>query len=152
MPFDRFFIGPLQTGLQQNLRPFLISDDAFEQLQNAYVFRGRVRKRFGERLMGTGWDSAITEPLFSRLRINLGNTDGSGNFSGTVPGAIFKVGQEFSVGDEIFTVYQTGTPAVMLDTGAATVKTYNTTTGAVVINGAAAATAVYFYPGEPVMG
>src|SRR6185503_3728609 len=152
MAFDRFFIGPLQTGLQKNLRPFLISDDAFDLLQNAYVFRGRVRKRFGQRLMGTGWSSAVTEPLFSRLRINLGNTNGSGNFSGTVPGAIFKVGQEFSIGDEIFTVYQTGTPAVMLDTGAATVKTYNTSNGAVVINGAAANTPVYFYPGEPVMG
>jgi hypothetical protein len=152
MPFDRFFIGPLQTGLQQNLRPFLINDDAFEQLQNAYVFRGRVRKRFGERLMGTGWDSAVTEPLFSRLRINLGNTDGSGNKSVTVPGAIFKVGQMFSVGDEIFTVVVTGTPGVMLTTGASTVHTYDTTTGAVVINGAAATTPLYFYPGEPVMG
>ena len=64
MAFDRFFIGPLQTGLQKNLRPFLIADDAFELLQNAYVFRGRVRKRFGETLMGTGFDSPITEPLF----------------------------------------------------------------------------------------
>ena len=40
----------------------------------------------------------------------------------------------------------------MFKTGAATVATYNTTTGAVVINGAAAATAVYFYPSQPVMG
>ena len=102
--------------------------------------------------MGTGWDSAVTEPLFSRFRINLGNTDGSGNFSGTVPGVVFKVGQMFSVGDEIFTVSVTGTPGVMLTTGASTVHTYDTTSGAVVINGAAITTAVYFYPGEPVMG
>src|ERR1700684_3502142 len=152
MPFDRFLIGPLKTGLQRDLRPFLIADDAFQNLLNAYVFRGRVRKRFGERLMGTGWDSAVTEPLFSRFRINLGNTDGSGNFSGTVPGVVFKVGQMFSVGDEIFTVSVTGTPGVMLTTGASTVHTYDTTSGAVVINGAAITTAAYFYPGEPVMG
>ena len=67
MAFDRFFIGPLQTGLQQNLRPFLIADDAFDLLQNAYVFRGRVRKRFGSRLMGSGFSSPVTEPLFYRL-------------------------------------------------------------------------------------
>ena len=152
MPFDRFLIAPFNSGLQQDLKSFLIPEDAFATLQNAYVFRGRVRKRFGGRLMGMGWDSALTEPLFSRFRINLGNTDGSGNFAGTVPGAIFKIGQMFSIGDEIFTVYQLGTPGVMLDTGSATVKTYNTTTGAVVIHGAAATTAVWFYPAEPVMG
>jgi len=150
MPFDRFFIGPLQTGLQQNLRPFLISDDAFEQLQNAYVFRGRVRKRFGERLMGTGWDSAVTEPLFSRFRIQVGTI---GAPVSPVPGAVFKVGQMFSAGDQIFTVYQTGNPAAMLATGPGT-GTYSTVTGAFALaaTGLAAGTPIYFYPGEPVMG
>lgn len=152
MAFDRFLIAPINTGLQTDLRPWLIMDDSMAYLQNAYCFRGRVRKRFGSRLMGTGWPSAATQQLFSRFRINLGNTDGSGNFSGTVPGSIFGIGQMFSVGTEVFTVYQTGTPGVMLDTGAATVHTYNTTTGAVVINGAATGTAVYFYPAQPVMG
>lgn len=152
MPYDRFIIGPFETGLQTNTRPWLIMDDAFAKLQNAYVFRGRVRKRFGSRFMGTGWDSTLTEPLFSRLRIQVGTTNGSGNISTTVPGNIFSVGQMFSIGDEIFTVYQTGTPAVMYTTGASTVHTYNTSTGALVIQGAAAITAVYFYPAQPVMG
>jgi len=145
MAFDRFLIAPFKTGLQTDLRKWMIMDDAFTQLQNAYVFRGRVVKRFGSTLMGT-------TPLLSRLRINIGTTDGSGNFSGTVPGTIFQPGQIFSVGSEIFTVYQTGTPAVMLDTGSATTKTYNTSTGAVVIHGAAITTAVYFYPALPTMG
>lgn len=151
MAYDRFMIAPLNTGLQTDVKPFLIPDDAFAQLTNAYVFRGRVRKRFGSYLMNGSVDAGVAQ-LYSRLRINLGNTDGSGDISVTVPGTIFKIGQMFSVGDEIFTVYQTGAPADMLSTGAATVKTYNTTTGAVVINGAAAATACYFYPAEPVMG
>src|SRR5580698_8642053 len=140
MPFDGFLIAPINTGLQTDLRPWLTPDDSMAYLQNAYCFRGRVRKRFGSRLMGTGWPTAATQQLFSRFAINLGNTDGSGNFSGTVPGDIFGIGQMFSVGTEIFTVYQTGTPGVMLDTGASTVHTYNTTTGALVINGAAAGT------------
>ena len=52
MAFDRFMISPLATGVQQNYRPFLIMDDAWTQLQNVYCFRGRIRKRLGERLTG----------------------------------------------------------------------------------------------------
>src|ERR1700691_6267427 len=104
MAFDRFLIGPFETGLQTNVRAWQIMDDAFQKLQNAYVFRGRVRKRFGSRFMGSGWSSAQTEPLFSRLRINVGTTDGSGDISASLPGTIFKVGQMISIGNEIFTV------------------------------------------------
>lgn len=145
MPFDRFLIAPINTGLQTDLRPWLIPDDAFTLLENSYVFRGRIRKRFGSRYMG------LTQ-YSSRLRINIGSTDAMGNFAGTVPGAIFKVGQLFTIGGDVFTVDVTGTPGVMLTNGAATVHTYNTTTGAVVINGSFPLTIVYFYPAEPVMG
>lgn len=162
---QRYYIGQIGgQGLQTDLKPYAIPDDAFTELNNAYVFRGRVRKRFGARLM-EGTDAQISglEQIQSRLKINLGNTDGSGNFSGTVPGVIFGIGQAFSVIDPIrtpfphpkdnfFTVYQLGTPAAMLKTGTATVATYNTSNGAVVINGAAATAPVYFYPAQPVMG
>ena len=152
MPFDRFLIAPFDTGLQTDTKAWLIMDDAFAQLTNAYVFRGRVRKRFGSVYTGSGATSAVTEQLFSRLSYALGTTDGSGNISGTVPGDIFKVGQAFSVGNEIFTVTVTGTPGTMLTTGSSTVHTYNTSTGAYVIHGAAINTELYFYPAEPVMG
>lgn len=152
MPMDRFLIAPQSTGWQNDLRPWMIPDDAWFFLRNMYVFRGRVRKRIGAEFMGSGWNSRFDQQFYSRLRINLGNTDGAGNIAVTVPGAVFAIGQQFTIGTEVFTVYQTGTPAVMLDTGAATVKTYNTTTGALVIHGAAANTAVYFYPSQPVMG
>lgn len=153
MPTDRFLIAPFNTGLQTDLKPWLIMDDAFAELTNAYVFRGRVRKRFGSRLMGSGWTNALTEPLFSRLRINLGNTDGSGNISGTVPGSVFKIGQMFSIDGAIFTVVATGTPANMLRTDdVVATAIFNTTTGAYVINGATINTAAFFYPAEPVMG
>jgi hypothetical protein len=138
MAYDRFIIAPLNSGLVTDTRPWLIPDDAFASLYNAYVFRGRLRKRFGSRFMGTGWDSSETQPLFSRFRINLGNTDESGDIGVSptvkVPGSIFKVGQQFSIGDEIFTVAVAGTPGVMLDTGSSTVHTYNTSTGYFVIS------------------
>ncbi len=151
MAKDRFFIGPLETGLQNDVRPWLIPDDAFEILNNAYIFRGRLRKRFGTRLMN-GDVAAAVEQLTSRVRISLGNTDGNGDISVTVPGATFKVGQLFSISAEIFTVNATGTPGTLLITGSATLATYDTTTGALVINGAAATTACFFYPAEPIMG
>lgn len=145
MTIQPFLIAPFNSGLVNNVEPWLIPEDAFEFLENAYVWRGRVRKRFGSYYIGSN-------ALSSRLRINLGNTDGSGNISTTVPGAIFAVGQMFSIGSEIFTVNATGTPGTMLTTGSATVHTYNTSTGALVINGSTAATACYFYPADPVMG
>ena len=144
---DRFLIAPFNTGLQQNLRPWLILDDAFTGLNNAYVFRGRVRKRFGSLLMGT------LGQLSSRLKINIGTTSGSGGLSGTAPGVFSgstPVGQMFSIGTEIYTVYQASGP--MLDTGATTTKTFNTATGAYVFAGAPASTIVYYYPATPVMG
>lgn len=145
MTLKRFLVGPFEAGKQNNIEPWLLPEDAFQQLLDAYVWRGRVKKRFGYSLIGAS-------DLQSRLKINLGNTDGSGNISGTVPGSIFKIGQMFSIGTEIFTVNATGTPAAMLDTGAATTATFNTTTGAFVINGADATTTCWFYPAEPVMG
>src|SRR5271165_4034404 len=153
MAYDRFMIAPFSTGLQTNTRPWLIAEDAFEVLNNAYVFRGRMRKRFGSRFMGTGWSSSRTQPLFSRLRINIGTTTNIGGFTGNAAtGSPYQPGQLFSIGDEIFTVYQTGTPANMYTTGASSVHTYNTTSGALNIVGAAALTDVWFYPALPVMG
>jgi len=152
MAYDRFLIAPINTGLQTNMRAWMIQDDAFEQLENAYVFRGRVRKRFGSSLTGTGSTSSTTAPLHSRARIFLKNTDGAGAAAGNVPGSIFKVGQTFSIGDEIFTVNALGVPSVLLTTGASAVHTFNTATGAYIFAGATPATAVYFYPSEPIMG
>ena len=63
---NRFFIAPYDesSGQQNNVKPWLIPDNAFEVLNNAYVFRGRVRKRFGSRYFANDND-----PLKSRLRI-----------------------------------------------------------------------------------
>ena len=147
MAYDRFLIAPFNSGLHTDLRPWLIPDDAFERLLNAYVFRGRVRKRFGSILMGQGdADSPLTNQLFSRLRINLGTAT-----SGTVPGDIFKVGQLFSIGDDILTVITAGVAQPLLTTGAVT-GTYSTTNGAYVFTGVPGGTPIFFYPAEPVMG
>src|SRR5579872_6452047 len=119
---DRFLIGYTDTnsGFQTNVKPWLLPDNAFQTLENAYVFRGRTRKRFGSIWTGT-------DALSSRLRYQVATTDGSGDASGTVPGTVFAVGQQFSIGTTIFTVNALGTPATLLATGAGTM-TYNTST------------------------
>ncbi len=152
MAFDRFLIGPVSIGLQTDLKPFMIPDEAFTQLNNAYVFRGRVRKRFGSRLMGADQRS-------SRFRVALqggaaiGITDGAGAAAGTVPGALFQVGQMFSIGTALYTVNNPNAGAQpMLQTVPTTTATFNITNGAYVFNGAPALTQIYFYPAQPVMG
>ncbi|MDD5551239.1 MAG: hypothetical protein PHS34_08270, partial [Candidatus Omnitrophica bacterium] len=154
---NSFLIGPITSGLKTDVKPWLLPEDAFERLQNAYLYEGRIRKRFGSTYTGTGGQ------LFSRLRIALeggsgvGITDEFGNATAAlpnkVPGNIFKVGQLFSIGTEIFTVNVVGTPAIMLTTGTPRItNTFNTDTGEYVFRGAAADTQIYFYPCEPVMG
>lgn len=159
MAKDRFLIAPIKDGLRTDLRPWLLPESAFEKLSNAYMYEGRIRKRFGSTYTGTGWASAAVQPLFSRLRIALTDgqggaiiTDGFGDAAGTVPGDIFQIGQLFSIGNEIFTVYQAGVAQDMLTTGGATTATYDTTNGNYVFVAAPINTQIYFYPAEPVMG
>jgi len=159
MPMDRFLIAPFDTGLQTDLRAWLIMDEAFAILQNAYVFRGRVRKRFGSLFMGTP-----PNQFNSRLRVSLaaggagiGITDvtgaGAGNIititgDATLPLA---VGEMFSIGSQIYTVVSAvaGPQAMLATQGSAT---FNITNGDFTFTGAPALTAIFFYPGLPVMG
>jgi len=150
MPTDRFVIAPLDTGLQNDVKPFLIPDDAFSELNNAYVFRGRVTKRFGSRLMNMAVDDDVAQ-LYSRLGIAIGVTNGAGIFGPVVvPGITWKIGQMFAIGDQIYTVFQPNGP--MLSTAVGPIASFDTATGIVQFAGATPGTIVYFYPSEPVMG
>ncbi len=148
MPFDRFMIAPINEGLHTDQKPWLIPDDAFAKMDNAYVFRSRVRKRFGSQLMGSGWSSAATAPLFSRLRVQVGTI---GAPASPVPTATGAIGQLFSAGDQIFTVVIAN--GAMLATGVGT-GTFNTATGVFALagTGLAGATPIWWYPALPVMG
>ena len=137
---DKYLIAPFTMGIQKDLEPWLLPDQAYEQLNNAYIYRGKVVKRFGA--MGISGIFGLDQ-LGSRLRLEVK--------TGTVPGAVFAIGQAFSVGDDILTVNALGVPATLLTTNGAITGTYNTTTGAYVIVGAGA-TPIYFYPATPVMG
>lgn len=147
---DNFFIGPIQSGLIKGVPPFLLPEDAFAKMDNAYIYRGRVRKRFGTTLMNNTVAYEYQQYL-SRLRIKVGTTNAGGDLSGTVPGTIFKLGQAFTIDIAMYSVYQLGVPADMLATAVTTTHTFNTTTGAFVITGSFGLTDVYFYPSTEVM-
>ena len=152
MKYDRFLIAPMKSGLITDIKAWQIPEDAFARLNNAYIHEGILRKRFGSLLMGGTNVASTLDQLASRLRIEIGTTNGSGALSGTAPGSIFAVGQMFSIDTEIFTVVALGTPGTMKTTGSATTCTFNTTSGAYVFDGAAATKKVYYYPSLPVMG
>ncbi|MGJ0429581.1 hypothetical protein [Methylobacter sp.] len=149
-PLQKFLIAPLKSGQQNNVKPWLIANDAYESLRNAYTWRGRVKKRVGARVM----DQSKPLPLqqqFTRLRLQVDTTDLFGNAAGVVPGTVFAVGQMFSIGDDYFTVNVAGNPAPLLSTNPAAAGTYDTTTGAYTFLNANPLTPVYFYPATPVM-
>lgn len=156
---DRFIIAPQGDGLQTDMRPWLIADTAYSQLDNAYVFRGRVRRRTGSKYLTPTSATSVTQQG-SRLRLRLtGTTDpGTGNYTTTVPGSYSTaIGMAFSVNagtlpEQFFTVISDAAGAQpMLSTGAAT-GTFESSTGIVTITGASTSALVYYYPAMPVMG
>jgi len=146
MALTPFSIAPIKHGEKTNVAPFYLPNDAYKTLEDAYVWRGRIKKRFGTSLIGPDMES-------SALRLKLGTTNASGDFSAVVPGSIFKVGQRFSIESQIFTINVLGSPEPMIYFGDATSATFNETTALVDIQGSEnSLTDVYFYPAESVMG
>jgi len=143
---DKFLIAPIKGGIKTNLVPFMIPEDTFQQLRNMFIYEGKIRRRPGARFL----DITDARGLTSRLRINIGTTDGAGNLGATVVPGTGAIGQQFSVGATIFTVYQANGAMYVSPAGAT--GTFNTGTNTVTITGAAATTIVYWYPSLPVLG
>jgi hypothetical protein len=168
MPMDRFYIGPMESGQQTSLKPFAIADDAYELLRNAFIYRGRVRKRFGATLFHPGnAPFADAEQLQSRARHLIGVTNGvTGNFNGFVPRTIAgaptitpAIGQMFSIDEVMFTVNALGAPAPLLRSdNLPLAATFDTTAGvgggavAIVGGGLHLNKNVYYYPSLPIVG
>lgn len=47
-----FLIGPTKEGLRRDVKPFAIPEDAYQNMTNAYTYRGRVKRRQGYSLLG----------------------------------------------------------------------------------------------------
>jgi hypothetical protein len=127
-------------------------------MNNCYVFRGRIRKRFGSVLTSNLSDpilrsanSRVTIPIQDSNNTGtanpLGTTDAGGDIAGNLGGGVltFVVGQGFTIGTERFTITSLGTPTVLATDGSSTTHTLDTTTGAYVFVGSNPLTDLNFY-------
>lgn len=161
MSFKPFLIAPMVTGLEKDKESWLLPNDAFPELTDAYLYQGRIHRRIGN--MQLGRLRMEIDPMAPRA---LGNTAASpfiianvfatlglGPYASIVPGTI-AVNIAAPVGPSTYleTVALDGTLTDGVNTG-----TINYTTGALSLNhGAGGPSAVTisfaYYPGLPVMG
>ncbi len=156
---SKLVISGIDKGLETGAEPFLIDNDSFPVLNNAYVWRKRVLRKRGNNFLGR-----LQRDLEAQA---LGNTDGAGAFSGNIltilslntaalalnaslrPGSV-----TITIGAETFTdILPFNGVLVGSVAGAGTID-YQT--GDFTITGATAATAITitfsYYPNLPVMG
>lgn len=151
-----YVIAPFESGLMTNMPAWELPDDGLTVLRNAVVYRNRIKKRIGARLLGTPGENPELQQMKSRLRMQIGSTNNDGDrtvtLTPTLYGTPFQRGLAFSIGDVMYTVQDLGTPATLLVSSGTSTGTFNTTTGDLVITGADPLTPVYYYPLKPVMG
>lgn len=158
MPNKKLVGRNYRTGLQKNREPFIIEDDAFVELFNAYVWRGRIKKKLGVvnlgRLrrdfvaysLGLSGASPWTFNVFT-----VATPIGAGEANKTlVPGTLIIT----IAGPIVFTDQGDGTLTSVTPGNSGTVNyatasvTLTHTAGA----GAATTANISYYPGLPVMG
>jgi hypothetical protein len=47
-----FLIAPQNSGLETDIEPFLLPEDGYPELENMYLYRGRLKRRLGYNLLG----------------------------------------------------------------------------------------------------
>ncbi len=144
----KLLISDFDIGFENDKEPFLLPEKAFPLLEDVYIWRGRVKKRFGFNLFDH-------DQLLSRLRLSIGDCK-TGVLITVVPGAVpipSPGRQQFSIGNVILTSNNT-TPGLhtLLTTDPLYTGTINNTTGAVNLAFPISLTPIYYYPGLPVMG
>lgn len=139
---EKIVVGPINKGLRNDRSAFVIDNDSFPTLVNAYQWRGRVKRKRGTQFLG-------------RLSRFLGTTDGAGNLIVTIAPTPIATGiVSFTIGTDVFVdPGTTADPATQtLITNSTGSGTLNRVTGVLTIAGSQPNTAVIYYPRLPVMG
>lgn len=135
-----FLIADQKVGLEKDLEPWLLPNDAYPELDDCYMWRGRIKKKQGYRLLG-------------RLNRVIGQTNGSGAFTFTFPNIPMVPGAtSIVIGAEFFQDKGDAGPSTTLLTNGPGSGTLNRTTGVLTITGAPISTNVLYFSGLPVMG
>jgi hypothetical protein len=150
--YTPLYVRGMETGLVQSRQEFILPNDAYPTLENAYVWRERIKRRQGLTTLGR------LRRIFTSA--SLGNASGGGSFSGNLntkftleASSDIQVGSVVvSDGTNIFTDNGLGV-LVGVPSGSGTI---NYATGAITITGATGGAALTisfnYYPNLPVMG
>ena len=136
---EKIIVGPINRGLRTDRTPFVIDNDSFPTLINAYQWRGRVKRKRGTSLLG-------------RLQRIIGTTDNTGAITVTIsPTPILSGLVSFNIGTDIFTDPGGTSPVTLITNGSGT-ATLNRTSGLLTVTGSIASSGVIYFPTLPVMG
>ena len=158
---EKIIVGPVNKGLRNDRTAFIIDNDAFPKLINAYQWRGRIKRKRGTSLLNR------LQRFFNSLSTsynagpNFITLDGSGN-GNILTGFSLQVNGNIVPGTVVLTA--SGGPTVYTDptedgyltpTGTGGPNTINYATGAIHIPVQAGNTVTVsfnYYPDLPVMG
>lgn len=156
---ERLVVGPFNNGLKNDRTAFVIDNDAFPTLINAYAWRGRVKRKRGTRPI-----ARFSREVMSTLASPLLTLDGSGNgsinlltaFALESPSVSTEVG---SIGLNMgaFTFSEPPNPSgILIGTYPGSSGTIDYSTGLLTITNGIPGSPVwgsyFYYPGLPVMG
>lgn len=155
---EKIIVGPVNKGLRTDRTPFVIDNDSFPSLINAYQWRGRVKRKRGTQTLGrlTRFFNSTISSYSATATINL-----SGGAANLLTGFSLQTNGNIVPGS--VTVIDTSAGVTYTDPGASGVLvgapsgsgTINYGTGAITISAGAAhaiSASFFYYPDLPVMG
>lgn len=161
---EKLVVGPINRGLRNDRKAFVIDNDSFPTLVNAYQWRGRIKRKRGTSFLARlerYFNSTIASYNPGSTTITLGN-DGGGNGTGNLLTGFTALESTATLALDSITITDSTSSDVYADNGLGILTgsptgsgTINYASGAFVIAGAAGhtVTATFsYYPGLPVMG
>lgn len=151
---EKLVIGPINKGLNTSRTPFVIDNDSFPTLYNAYQWRGRVKRKRGTSFLGrlTRYFNSLESPYGSITTTPLAAITGAGNL---ITGFSLQTNGSIVPGTVIITVGATVYTDPAMDGTLSPSGFINYSSGAIAITAQAgnSASAVFlYYPALPVLG